>query len=63
MFQNIKSTYSQNKTSSIITSLSALGGLVYSIKKQKSFLGIIGYTLIGAFGGMLLSTAINKANN
>lgn len=63
MFDNLKEKYNENKVISITTSITALAGLIYAFQQKKPISSIVGYTLLGAFSGVLISTVINKISN
>jgi hypothetical protein len=50
-------------TTQILTSLGALGGIVYGVTKAQGFWATAGYTLLFSIGGAALGNAIEAARN
>jgi ABC-type nitrate/sulfonate/bicarbonate transport system permease component len=45
-----------------LTTVGAVGGIIYGIKQQKGFWATAGYTLLFALVGTALATAIGQKN-
>jgi len=63
ILDNIEKKQKITKTQSIATGAGLLYGIYFSMKRQKGFWGIAGYTLLFGFVGSIAGTLINEVVN
>ena len=61
MATNKTGTEKENKTTMILGTAGALGGLYYAFSKGKGFWGYVGYFFLGSIAGSLLGNVISSA--